>query len=146
MSPTTTMSAAISRAGYRRTEQRRLLIELIAARTGHFTAADLGADARERLLDLGRATIFRTLEVLLQLGVVERIDLPGGGHAYVGCAPRHHHHAVCSGCASVVEFDDRELASVVADVARRTGFRIDTHRLELFGLCPACQDTRGPIA
>jgi Fur family ferric uptake transcriptional regulator len=136
---THTPLAALDGTGLRRTEQRRLVGELITARTGYFTAADLAADAEARGVALGRATIFRTLEVLLQMGVVERIDLPGGAHAYVGCAPRHHHHAVCSGCGAVVDFDDRELTSVVADVALRTGFRIDMHRLELFGLCPACQ-------
>ena len=135
----TPLSIALDKAGFRRTEQRRLIGELIAARAGHFTAADLAAEASSRGLGLGRATIFRSLEVLLQMGLVERIDLPGGAHAYVGCAPRHHHHAVCSRCGTVVDFEDRELASVVTDVARRTGFRIDTHRLELFGLCPTCQ-------
>jgi len=130
---------AVDRAGYRRTAPRRLVTELIGGRSGHFTAADLAADARAQGLRLGRATIFRTLEVLLEVGVIERIDLPSGSHAYVGCAPRHHHHAVCSGCGTVVDFDDRQLASLVEEVAMRTGFQIDSHRLELFGRCPACR-------
>ncbi len=129
----------VDRAGLRQTRPRRLVAELIAARTGHFTAADIAADAQLREVPLGRATIFRTLELLRDAGALERIDLPGGAHAYVECAPRHHHHAVCSRCGTVVDFDDAELAVVVTEVARRTGFRIDSHRLELFGRCPACQ-------
>ncbi len=138
MTETSTLPT-VDRAGPRQTRPRRLVAELIAGRTGHFTAADLAADAQGRGLPLGRATIFRTLELLLGGGALERIDLPDGSHAYVECAPSHHHHAVCSRCGSVVDFDDAELAAVVRAVARRTGFRIDSHRLELFGLCPACQ-------
>ena len=130
---------ALDRAGYRLTEPRRAVAQLIADRTGHFTAAELVDAARARRLPIGRATIFRTLEVLSELGVVERLDLPSGEHAYVGCATSHHHHVVCSECGRTAEIPDAGLRSVVREVARRTGFRVDEHRLELFGLCPACQ-------
>lgn len=130
---------ALERAGYRVTEPRRDVARLIAGRSGHFAAADLVADARQRHLGVGRATVFRTLDVLSDLGVVERIELPNGDHAYLACAPVHHHHVVCSSCGRSRDVDDAGLASVVRDVARRTGYRIDEHRLELFGLCEACQ-------
>jgi Fur family ferric uptake transcriptional regulator len=113
---------------------------LIADQDGHFTAADLVTAARGRRLGVGRATVFRTLDVLAELGAVERLDLPSGEHAYVGCDPAHHHHVVCSRCGRSTEIDDAGLRSVVGDVARQTGYRIDTHRLELFGLCPTCLD------
>lgn len=130
---------ALGRAGYRLTEPRRALAQLIADRTGHFAASDLVREARARRLRIGRATIFRTLEVLSELGVVERLDLPTGEHAYVGCAPTHHHHVVCSNCGRTAEIADAGLRNVVREVARQTGFRVEDHRLELFGLCPACQ-------
>ena len=129
---------ALERAGYRLTEPRRSLAVLIASRDGHFTATELLSDARAMRLDVGRATIFRTLEVLEGLGAVERLDLPSGEHAYVVCEPAHHHHVVCSRCGRTDEIDDAGLRTVVREVARRTGYRIDEHRLELFGLCPAC--------
>lgn len=131
--------AALDSAGYRVTEPRRAVAELIARRSGHFTAADLVADARGRLPGIGRATIFRTLDVLTELGVIERLDLPSGDHAYVACEPvHHHHHVVCSRCGRTADVDDAGLNAVTVEIARRTGFRIDAHRLELFGLCPAC--------
>lgn len=134
--------AALDRAGYRLTGPRRALAELIAARGGHFTAAELVGDARERRLGIGRATIFRTLEALAGVGVVERVDLPSGGHAYVGCEPvRHHHHVICSSCGRSVELEDCGMAAVAREVAARTGYAIDTHRLELFGTCPDCRHT-----
>ncbi len=125
------------------TPTRRAVAELIAQREGHFTAADLAEDARRHRLTIGRATIFRALDLLLELGAVERIDLPTGEHAYVGCEPAHHHHVVCSACGRTDEIDDAGLRAFVDDVARRTGYAIDAHRLELFGLCPACQSAPG---
>lgn len=129
---------ALDRAGYRLTEPRRSLASLIASRTGHFTAGELILEARSRRIGVGRATVFRTLEVLEELGVVERLDLPSGEHAYVACQKAHHHHVICSRCGCTSEIDDAGLRVVVREVARRTGFRVDEHRLEFFGLCPAC--------
>ena len=141
MPGTTTLQDALDGAGYRRTDARRAIAELIARRKGHFTAADLVADARARRLGIGRATIFRTLDVLADLHVVERLDLPTGDHAYVACEPAHHHHVVCSTCGRTQDIDDAGWRTVLADIERRTGFRIDDHRLELFGRCPSCQAT-----
>lgn len=133
--------SALDHAGYRLTEPRRELAALVAGQEGHFTAAELVDAARARRLGIGRATVFRTLDVFVALGAVERLDLPTGGHAYVGCEPAHHHHVVCSRCGRSTEIEDAGLRSVVRDVERQTGYRVDEHRLELFGLCPACQAT-----
>lgn len=129
---------ALALAGLRLTAPRRALAQLIADQAGHFSAADLVAESQARSLGIGRATIFRTLDALSGLGVVERIDLPSGEHAYVGCAPTHHHHVVCSRCGRTAQIDDAGLRTVVREVAQRTGYRVDEHKLELFGLCPAC--------
>src|SRR4029079_7427333 len=102
----------------------------------------LGA-ARPRNLTVGRATVFRTLEVLENLGAVERLDLPSGEHAYVGCERAHHHHVVCAGRGDTDPIADAGLRAVVEEVARRTGYRVDDHRLEMFGLCPGCQKREG---
>ena len=132
--------AALENAGYRLTAPRRALAELITARNGAaFTAADLVADVRTRRLGIGRATVFRAIDLLETVGAVERIDLQNGEHAYVACVPTHHHHVICSRCANATEIADLGLGAVAREVARRTGYRVDEHRLELFGLCPACQ-------
>jgi Fur family ferric uptake transcriptional regulator len=116
--------------------------DLIGARHGHFTAAELFADVHRRRLRIGRATLFRNLDLFTELGALERLDLPNGEHAYVSCEPReHHHHVVCRSCGMSVEVADGGLQSVVADIARRSGYSIDTHRLELFGTCPACAES-----
>ncbi len=140
MTAPTTVQTALDGAGYRLTEARRSIADLIAARKGHFTAADLVADARKRRLGIGRATIFRTLDVLADLHAVERLDLPTGEHAYVACEPvHHHHHVVCSNCGASRDVDDAGWRAVVGEIEEQTGYRIDDHRLELFGRCPACE-------
>ncbi len=138
MNDPATLVGVLDSAGYRLTGPRRAVAELVAGRTGHFSAADLVADARERRLGIGRATIFRSLELLVGLRAVERVDLPSGGHAYVGCAPAHHHHVICTRCGRSSEVEDCGMGDVAREVARRSGYRVDAHRLELFGTCPDC--------
>lgn len=130
---------ALGQAGYRLTTARRELTRLIASQTGHFDAAELMAQAQRLDIDIGRATVFRALEALTASGAVERIDLPNGQHAYLACEPVHHHHVVCEVCGTSQDIDDAGLRSVVKGIERRTGYRIDGHRLELFGRCPRCQ-------
>ena len=130
---------SLEAAGYRLTSPRRALAGLIASRRGHFTAEELLEESRRGRLGLGRATIFRSLDVLAQLGVVERLDLPSGEHAFVACEPAHHHHVVCSSCGRSTGVSDHGLERIASDVGRETGYQVVGHRLELFGLCPACQ-------
>ena len=139
MGDPTPIVSTLERAGYRVTGPRRSVAALIADQDGHFTASALVETARARHLGVGRATVFRTLEVLEDLGAVERLDLPSGEHAYVGCERAHHHHVVCARCGRSERIADRGLRSVVEEVARQSGYRVDEHRLEMFGLCPACQ-------
>ena len=133
------MLDALDRAGVRLTGPRRKLAALIERREGHFTAADLLKDAGRRRMGIGRATVFRLLELLSEQGLVERIDLPDGTHAYIPCEPRHHHHLVCLNCGATTDVDDCGIEAVTREAARRSGFKIEQHRLELFGRCPDCR-------
>ena len=135
------MSRALSQAGLRMTGPRRAVAQLLSEREGQFTAEELLAESQRRGLGIGRATIFRSLELLGRLNLVERIDLPSGEHAYLLCEPEHHHHVICSQCGRAASFgmDDRGLPERLEQVARATGYRIDAHRLEVYGRCPDCK-------
>jgi Fur family transcriptional regulator, ferric uptake regulator len=135
---------ALGRTGHRLTTPRRALATLIAGREGHFTADDILAESRRARTGLGRATVFRGLDTLSDLGVIERLDLPNGDHAYVACRPAHHHHVVCSICGRSTSVEGCGMEEVAEQVVRRTGFVVDTHRIELYGTCRECRSTRPP--
>jgi Fe2+ or Zn2+ uptake regulation protein len=140
--PANPLVEALDRGGHRITRPRRAVAELVAVRDGHFTAADLVADAGKRYPGIGRATVFRALDLFASLGLVERVDLPGGEHAYVACDAVHHHHAICTGCGRSSDVDDGALGAVLGEIGHRSGFRVTAHRLEVFGLCAECGEAR----
>ena len=138
MPDTTPWTTALDDAGYFVTEPRRVVAEMVAERDSHFTANDLVIEAKRARLGVGRATVFRALELFEQLGLLERLDLPNGAHAYVVCQPAHHHHVICTGCGRTAEVGDLGMSSIATEVESQTGFALDSHRIELYGLCPAC--------
>jgi Fe2+ or Zn2+ uptake regulation protein len=141
MTPSAPLVDALGAAGYRLTEPRRIVAGLVAAHAGHFTASDLIAEAQEQDLGIGRATIFRALDLFTELEVLERIDLPTGDHAYVSCLPtHHHHHVICQRCGKVTEVEDLGLGDALEAMEHNSGWRVEKHRLELYGWCPDCQE------
>ncbi|MGD0122491.1 MAG: Fur family transcriptional regulator [Candidatus Limnocylindrales bacterium] len=139
MDQTERIIQTLERAGYQPTPSRRLVARLVAATGGHFTAAELLERGRRERVKIGRATVFRALDLLTDLQVVERLDLPSGSHAYVVCDPdEHHHHLICSSCGRSEDVADGDLARLVDEIGRRHGYQIEAHRLELFGVCPSC--------
>jgi Fe2+ or Zn2+ uptake regulation protein len=139
MPDTTPWITALDEAGYFVTEPRRVVAQMAAERDGHFTANELVGEAQRARLGVGRATVFRALELFEQLGLVERLDLPNGEHAYVVCQPAHHHHVICTACGRSAEVGDLGIGSLAAEVESETGFTLDSHRIELYGLCSACR-------
>jgi len=138
-----TIVERLDQAGYRLTGPRRAVLDEVVRRPTPFTSAELLATMQAQAPSIGRATIFRTLDLLVRLGVVQRIheDAEGGRcHAYLACDPGHHHHLICQGCGAVTDFaEDAALAALMREVERQTAYRIEGHRLELVGRCPTCQ-------
>jgi Fur family ferric uptake transcriptional regulator len=140
MPRSSTLLSALGVAGKRLTVARRAVADAIARQDGHFTAEDVLRVAQTRQRTVGRATVFRSLEMLADLHLVERVDLPSGEHAYVACEPdEHHHHVVCSVCGRSTEVGELGLGPILERIESSTGFAIDSHRLEVFGICPDCQ-------
>ncbi|MCC6630334.1 MAG: transcriptional repressor [Chloroflexi bacterium] len=133
--------ALLAERGYRMTGPRRQIVTVLVD-GGSTSAQGLYETLRDSGTGIGRATVFRTLELLSHLGVVERVHLPDGCHTYVLSQPGHHHHLICSDCGAVLEFSDCRLDEALSELSRRTAFRIDGHWLEVFGLCQTCQRTR----
>jgi Fur family ferric uptake transcriptional regulator len=127
----------------RNTAPRRLVVEEIVHRTSPFTSAELLEAVQSKSQGTSRATVYRTLDLLCRIGVVQRIheDAQGGRcHTYMACGDHHHHHLICNSCGTVLDFqEDKALDALVREIEKRTAFRVEDHRLELVGLCPACQ-------
>lgn len=128
-------------AGHKATSARRAVIRAVLRKERHFSGAELLAEVSAADRSVGRATVFRTLDLLVDLGVLGRVHRPEGGHAYVLCArDHHHHHAICSRCGLVVTLSGCPISSEAERAAEAAGFRLQGHRLEYYGLCLACQD------
>jgi Fur family ferric uptake transcriptional regulator len=134
------MVQALSQQGYRVTGPRRALVRLIADRKVRFTAADLEEDVARISPAVGRATVFRTLELLLSLGLVERVHTEGERRdAYVVAGGVHHHHLVCSRCGVVTEVTGCMVDDLVSSLAQASGFQVEGHWMEIVGLCSRCR-------
>lgn len=126
--------------GIRLTRQRRAVIgALVKARRGSVNPGDLVRILRDRVVRVGLTSIYRTLDLLVQAGILQTIHPRGRGtHGYLLCDPTHHHHMVCSECSRVIEVKDCGLDAMAKRLARAKGFRVEGHHLEWFGRCSAC--------
>lgn len=127
-------------SGRRRTSARRHVIAAALKRQEPFGAQQLVGELRRR--GVGRATVFRTLELLVSLGALSRIHgIEAGVRCvrYTPCAPSHHHHLVCQACGRVEELAAKSLDQRITATARSRGFRPLGHTVEITGLCPECR-------
>jgi Fur family ferric uptake transcriptional regulator len=127
--------------GYKLTRQRLAVVRVLAEANEHFTASQVLELARAVYPGIGLTTVYRTLEVLSELGFVRRVHLEGQCHAYAPVREREGHYLVCQSCHRVVDFPCTGLPELVERTARETGFAVESHLVELVGLCPACQST-----
>jgi len=127
------------RHGYRSTAPRRAVVADVLARSRPFTAEEVVVSLRTRAPEIGRATVYRTLELLASVDVLSRVLRSDGHPAYIAGTPGHRHHLVCSDCGEAVTFSACPVDELIRDLSRDTQFRIQGHMLEVFGLCPACQ-------
>ncbi len=134
-----TLNSELSRQGYKLTRQRKAVVEVVTQAHARLSAADVFAKAQRLCPDLGLTTVYRTLEILEQMGVIRRVHLDDGCEGFAPAAAAHGHHLICSSCQATIEFEECNLNSLLKHVAAQTGFTIEQHWLELVGLCPRCQ-------
>jgi Fur family ferric uptake transcriptional regulator len=134
----------LRQAGHRLTGPRCLIVELIAERDGHFTSGELLQRVASVAPQIGRATVFRTIELLLSLGLLERVHSgTARGDTYVVSHAGHHHHLICSHCGAVTPTAGCTISDAVAALARQAGYVAERHWLEIVGRCPRCSTAEG---
>lgn len=133
---------AFNEVSQRRTRPRQLieerLIELAASGTD-FTIDDLWQGMREVEPRIGRATVYRSVEWLVERGLLDRIEFADGSHHYRVCGDGHHHHLTCTGCHQVVEIDICLPEDQLNAIGSEKNFSIEGHSLSLFGRCASCR-------
>ena len=125
--------------GHRATAPRKAIVGLLAQKRGGFTAEELSDD----LPWVGRATVYRTIKLFLEAGVICKLPLPEGAHLYLLCSVGHHHHSVCIKCGVVEELRVAAVERLISAVSADIRGEIVEHRLELYvncGACPATED------
>jgi Fur family ferric uptake transcriptional regulator len=132
----------LRQAGYKLTRARLTVLEAIDALGGHVTSAEVLEEVARRDESIGRASVFRTLDLLTNLGIVrptyiETSQTP----TYVMMPEGHHHHIICTTCNRVIEFDDCGLSQLEKTLEDRLNVSIEGHLLEFYGICEACQST-----
>lgn len=132
--------------GLRLTGERQAVLDEVFAAHDHFEAEELLLRLKKRKHRVSRATIYRTLELLVEAGLVRKVSLGGG----TGLGPRgayfehiwgheHHDHLVCTACGRIIEFSDEDLEDLQERICQAHGFKPQSHSLKIIGLCKKCQ-------
>lgn len=129
--------------GRRATSSRRAVIEAMESLGQHFSAEEVSQAVRSA--GVGRATVYRTLRLLQDEGLLCRVLLEGGDLHYRLTERGHHHHITCTVCGAVRDFSDQEISGVMEDIARREGYSLRGHWIEIYGRCAVC-DSRADAA
>ncbi|MCB0870655.1 MAG: transcriptional repressor [Solirubrobacterales bacterium] len=126
----------IHEAGLKKSGPRGRVIESLAGRDCAATALEIDAE----LEGVGRATVYRAIEQLEELGLVQKVDLGGSAFGYEKVDPsgHHHHHIVCDDCGKVEPFEDEALEEAIHDIHRK-GFKLEKHEVTLHGQCQDCR-------
>lgn len=134
----TQIAGRLSARGLRLTRQRRAVLETVLADPSVMSPVQVFDAARRRCPEIGLTTVYRTLELLSQVGALRRVHGHDHCEGFVPAEALHGHTVVCGSCGLVTEFSECDMHEVVAAAARQTGYEIIEHFLQLTGHCPAC--------
>jgi Fur family ferric uptake transcriptional regulator len=134
--------AMLADAGLRATRQRTAIVRAMEREGRPVTAQSLHARLARAGRGPGLATIYRTLQALVQAGFARTFPAGEGEISYKLCDPGHHHHLICERCGRVVEIPSCEIEAWATSAARRRGFSVSSHQADIFGLCADCRAER----
>lgn len=139
----TTLRASLKQNHRKLTRARQAVLDILTTADRHLTPAEIYRQAKAAYPHLGLTTVYRTLDLLTELGYIQRVHTTDGCHSYAPSAQIHGHQLICAVCGRTEEFSECDLATLIQTLQRKTGFEINVHMLELVGQCPECQAKRG---
>lgn len=125
--------------GYRITAARRAVVEIVERSTRALTPVEVYDMGRKKYRALGLVTVYRTLEKLEELHLIQRVHQPMGCQAFISAGQGHQHLLLCQNCGQVAFFEGDDLNSLINSISRKTGYQVNEHWLQLFGLCANCR-------
>lgn len=126
--------------GLKSTRQRHLILETFFQLDGHFSVEQLWARVREHDRRVSVATVYRTMKLLAESGLAHAQNFGDGQTRYEPAIGREHHdHLICTRCGTIIEFENDRIEQLQDLVAKKHGFRVTSHKMELYGLCRNCQ-------
>jgi Fur family ferric uptake transcriptional regulator len=138
------IAGILRKNGHKLTPQRHVVLKVMASSEDHLTPESIYERARLVDPEIGRVTVYRTLDLLGKLGLLCRVHGENGCRGYMIRRPlEHHHHLVCSNCGKVVDFTSCNLDEMEEKLSRESGFDIKGHLLEFYGLCHSCVTSNG---
>jgi len=129
----------LKKLGYRLTPQRLMIASAIENSNDHISAEEIYSQVVNKYPNVNISTIYRTLELLEQLGLVTETDLGGGRVRYHPVDKGHHHHLICQECGAVIDLDESMLSSLKDTLLREYEFIADLRHLGIFGRCVKCR-------
>lgn len=132
----------LNTAGLRNTSQRDLIMEIIRRGQGHLDADEVYRRARKKQPRISLSTVYRTLQALKELQLVEELHFNDEHHHYEIKPSTEHHHLVCLGCGKVVEFQCPMSQKIKEDISRKEGFKVTSSEVRMKGYCPDCRKNR----
>ena len=140
------LHAHMAKRGLRSTDQRRLIVETFFRAPNHVSIEELLAKVRAEDPRVGYATVYRTLKLLAECGVAYERNFGGDGLTRYELADdsSHHDHLICVACGDITEFEEPKIEALQEQIAARYGFELQSHKHEMYGLCPSCQKKRRP--
>ena len=123
------------------TNQREVILYTLYNNTQHFTSEDLYMLIKQEYpeLSVGIATVYRTLTILEENGLVSSISLGTQGKKYEIANKPHHDHIICEKCNKIVEFENEQIEELQHTIAKENGFKLTNHLMQLYGICKECQ-------
>jgi Fur family ferric uptake transcriptional regulator len=135
-----TWKQRLADAGCRITAPRRVVMQVLQEAYAPLLPQEILEQGQRTHRKLGLVTVYRTLALLMEFDLVRRVHRADGCHGYVVASPGHRHHVICQRCGGAAEFPgEDDIHALVERVEMGTGYRVDDHLLQLFGLCPDCQ-------
>lgn len=133
------MVAALRESGRRLTPQRLEILRILSNSEGHPSVEQIHRTLIPDLPMLSRATVYKTVGLMKELGQVLELDFGDAHNRYDGNTHEPHPHLICKRCGAILDLENLPLESLGEEVSEETGYIITGHRLELFGICPDCQ-------